>query len=113
MEIFKESENLTTRERLALTVGKGHLSLSDILDDTPIEVKSYIVFQQDGSDNRCISIRDSQGTIYSGISKPFIDSFLAFADEIPQLLAEEGKLEIVKMTAASKSNRKYVMCSIV
>lgn len=110
VEIITASNDLTAREKIQLTVGKGHLKLDDIPDGETIEVKSYVVFNVDGK--RAISIKTTQNVIYSGISVSFIDSFLGFSDLIPELIEQEGKLTIGKMTNTSKNGRKYIICTV-
>lgn len=108
--ILSHPEQLSKLERYQLT--HNNASIKDY-SGTVITPVAWCMFEQEDEKNpdnvrTVLSIKDIDGSIYTTISRTFVDEFLDICS-----IVEESKFTISVIKGLTKAGREFVTCNLV
>lgn len=101
-------ETLTAREVYQLTQTPEMKRVTDIPDDTVLDMDKYILFVKNDVELLTFTLKDGDGSVYVTASNTFINTF----KDILECMQKEP-FTVRKVSGKSKNNRNFINCMLV
>lgn len=112
MKITYQSRELTTAELYMLTMSPEIGKMSEVTDQSVIDIDSWVIYKDvdsNGVEQEILSIRDIYGEVCATNSPTFIREFNRMQELFDMNNEKVEKIKVVKGT--SKAGRQFITCS--
>ena len=112
MKITYQSRELTTAELYMLTMSPEIGKMSEVSDQSIIEIDSWVIYtdvDSNGAEQEILSIKDIFGEVSATNSPTFIREFKRMVQLFETNNEKVEKIKLVKGT--SKAGRQFITCS--